>query len=283
MKKISVLSRPQKLRCVGSNLPPSGSEFVRRIWGLQGSGSFLLINLRLVFVFVNQPSDPISSSASPSASSSAKQSARLRLRLWLISSSVGAIAWALFLAQLYHFVGDRLPQGDQAAVTELMRDRFLLCFAFTAPMLGALAYFAVLLIVGQRQELEEVKAQLAQARASGSSSPTRSEPKPPNTSEPRITELVPDLAHPPADPLASLQSQLLPLLSRAYRTPLTVILSSNELIEHYGDGWSKARIHRHLKRIRESVKLMTSLLNDALIWWGNRKRDYSSSSLLFSI
>ncbi|NJR67595.1 MAG: hypothetical protein HC771_02220 [Synechococcales cyanobacterium CRU_2_2] len=234
-------------------------------------------------MFVNQPSDPISSSASPSASSSAKQSARLRLRLWLISSSVGAIAWALFLAQLYHFVGDRLPQGDQAAVTELMRDRFLLCFAFTAPMLGALAYFAVLLIVGQRQELEEVKAQLAQARASGSSSPTRSEPKPPNTSEPRITELVPDLAHPPADPLASLQSQLLPLLSRAYRTPLTVILSSNELIEHYGDGWSKARIHRHLKRIRESVKLMTSLLNDALIWWGNRKRDYSSSSLLFSI
>lgn len=236
---------------------------------MQGSGSFLLINLRLVFVFANQPSDPISSSASSSASSLAKQSARLRLRLWLISSSVGAIAWALFLAQLYHFVGDRLPQGDQVAMTELMRDRFLLCFAFTAPLLGALAYFAVLLIVGQRQELEEVKAQLAQARTSGSSSPTRSEPKSPtNTSEPRITELAPELAHPPSDPLASLQSQLLPLLSRAYRTPLTVILSSNELIEHYGDGWSKARIHRHLKRIRESVKLMTSLLNDALILVG---------------
>jgi len=59
--------------------------------------------------------------------------------------------------------------------------------------------------------------------------------------------------------------RFLSLVSHEFRTPLTVILSSCELLESYGDSWERPRRQSHFRRIQESVATMSSLLDNVAL------------------
>ena len=65
--------------------------------------------------------------------------------------------------------------------------------------------------------------------------------------------------------LNELKSRFVTMASHEFRTPLTSILSSAELLEHYRHKWSHEKQHKYLYRIQTSVKHMTELLNDVLL------------------
>ncbi|CAG0932307.1 Sensor histidine kinase WalK [Thermoflexales bacterium] len=65
--------------------------------------------------------------------------------------------------------------------------------------------------------------------------------------------------------LSNLKSRFVSLTSHEFRTPLTTILSSAEMLEHYSARWSAERRQEHLQRIQASVKYMTGLLDDVLV------------------
>ncbi len=65
--------------------------------------------------------------------------------------------------------------------------------------------------------------------------------------------------------LSNLKSRFVSLTSHEFRTPLTTILSSAEMLEHYSDRWSIERRQEHLHRIQTSVKYMAGLLDDVLV------------------
>ncbi len=65
--------------------------------------------------------------------------------------------------------------------------------------------------------------------------------------------------------LGELKSSFVTMASHEFRTPLTAILSSSELIERYSHKWSEEKKLTHLGRIQVSVKQMTRLLNDVLL------------------
>jgi len=62
--------------------------------------------------------------------------------------------------------------------------------------------------------------------------------------------------------LNSLKNRFISLVSHEFRTPLTVILSSAELLEHYGGKWPEERRVQHLRKIHTAVTVMTSLLDN---------------------
>jgi PAS domain S-box-containing protein len=65
--------------------------------------------------------------------------------------------------------------------------------------------------------------------------------------------------------LSTLKSRFVSLTSHEFRTPLTTILSSAEMLEYYGAIWAEERKGEHLRRIQAGVRYMTSLLDDILI------------------
>lgn len=65
--------------------------------------------------------------------------------------------------------------------------------------------------------------------------------------------------------LSELKSRFVTMTSHEFRTPLTTILSSAELLEDYGFQWSEEKKLLHLRRIVSTVKHMTQLLNDVLL------------------
>ncbi len=65
--------------------------------------------------------------------------------------------------------------------------------------------------------------------------------------------------------LNELKSQIVTVVSHEYRTPLTTILSSAELLEHYGYKWSDQKKLQHLRRIQTTVQHLTQLVSDVLI------------------
>ena len=65
--------------------------------------------------------------------------------------------------------------------------------------------------------------------------------------------------------LNELKSRFVTMASHEFRTPLTSILSSAELLEHYSHKWSPEKQNKYLYRIQSSVKHMTELLNDVLL------------------
>ena len=65
--------------------------------------------------------------------------------------------------------------------------------------------------------------------------------------------------------LVELKSRFISMASHEFRTPLSTILSSAELLEHYHHQWSQERQLTHYHRIQTSVQQMTELLNDVLI------------------
>ncbi len=62
--------------------------------------------------------------------------------------------------------------------------------------------------------------------------------------------------------LGEMRMRFLSLVSHEFRTPLTVILSSSELLEHYGLNWPEAKRQAHFLRIQGAVATMTSLLDN---------------------
>lgn len=62
--------------------------------------------------------------------------------------------------------------------------------------------------------------------------------------------------------LGEMRMRFLSLVSHEFRTPLTVILSSSELLEHYGWNWPEAKRQAHFLRIQSAVATMTSLLDN---------------------
>jgi PAS domain S-box-containing protein len=65
--------------------------------------------------------------------------------------------------------------------------------------------------------------------------------------------------------LNELKSRFVSMTSHEFRTPLTTILGSAELIEHYGHRWSEEKKLNHLHRIQTHVKHLTRLLEDVLL------------------
>jgi PAS domain S-box-containing protein len=64
--------------------------------------------------------------------------------------------------------------------------------------------------------------------------------------------------------LSELRSSFVSLVSHEFRTPLTVIQSSTDLLSHYHHRWSDEKKLTHFGRITSSVKHMTQLLDDVL-------------------
>lgn len=65
--------------------------------------------------------------------------------------------------------------------------------------------------------------------------------------------------------LNELKSRFISMTSHEFRTPLSTILSSSELLEHYSHKWTQEKQITHLRRIQTAVKRMTEMLNDVLI------------------
>lgn len=66
--------------------------------------------------------------------------------------------------------------------------------------------------------------------------------------------------------LRELKSNFVSMASHEFRTPLTAIFSSTELLEQYGHKWSEDKKIKHYQRIELAVKRMTALLDDVLLY-----------------
>ena len=64
--------------------------------------------------------------------------------------------------------------------------------------------------------------------------------------------------------LNQLKSRFISTASHEFRTPLTTILSSAELIQRYGKKWEEEKYSDHLNRITNSVEYLTNLMDDVL-------------------
>jgi signal transduction histidine kinase len=64
--------------------------------------------------------------------------------------------------------------------------------------------------------------------------------------------------------LNELKSRIVTVISHEYRTPLTTILSSSELLQHYGYKLSEEKKIAHLQRIQSAANHLTALVADVL-------------------
>ncbi|NJK27342.1 MAG: hybrid sensor histidine kinase/response regulator [Coleofasciculaceae cyanobacterium SM2_3_26] len=62
--------------------------------------------------------------------------------------------------------------------------------------------------------------------------------------------------------LSELRSRIITMISHEYRTPLTVILSSAELLDHYGYKWDEEKKRKYLHRIQHAAHHMSELIDD---------------------
>lgn len=65
--------------------------------------------------------------------------------------------------------------------------------------------------------------------------------------------------------LARLRSRFVAMASHEFRTPLSVILSSTELLRRYGDRWDVDRAETHLSRVSVAVREMKDMLDRILV------------------
>jgi len=64
--------------------------------------------------------------------------------------------------------------------------------------------------------------------------------------------------------LNQLKSQIISVVSHEYRTPLTVVLSSAEMLSRYRQRLSDVKQEQHLGRIKSAVEHLTALVDDVL-------------------
>lgn len=65
--------------------------------------------------------------------------------------------------------------------------------------------------------------------------------------------------------LGELKSRIITTISHEFRTPLTTILGSAELLKNYGHQWIEDKKLKHFQRIEGSVEHITKLLNDVIL------------------
>ncbi len=65
--------------------------------------------------------------------------------------------------------------------------------------------------------------------------------------------------------LSELKSSFISMTSHEFRTPLSIILSSADLVELYGHKWTEEKKLTHLHRIQAATQRMTQLLDDVLL------------------
>lgn len=65
--------------------------------------------------------------------------------------------------------------------------------------------------------------------------------------------------------LNELKSRIVATISHEYRTPLTTILSSTEILEGYGSRLTEEKKQQHFQRIKAAVTRMTELVNDVML------------------
>ncbi|MBE9129459.1 ATP-binding protein [Coleofasciculus sp. LEGE 07092] len=65
--------------------------------------------------------------------------------------------------------------------------------------------------------------------------------------------------------LSELKSRFVSTVSHEFRTPLTTILGSTELLRYYSHSWSEDKKNVHFDRIYSHVKHMTQMLDDVLL------------------
>ncbi len=64
--------------------------------------------------------------------------------------------------------------------------------------------------------------------------------------------------------LNELRANFVSMMSHQVGTPLSTILSSAEMLEHYGEHWPRSRQQKHLERIIESTKRVDLMVRDIL-------------------
>ncbi len=64
--------------------------------------------------------------------------------------------------------------------------------------------------------------------------------------------------------LNELKTRFISTTSHEFRTPLTSVLSSVELIQRYGKKWEEETLNHHVSKIKSSIKHLTKLLDDIL-------------------
>ncbi len=66
--------------------------------------------------------------------------------------------------------------------------------------------------------------------------------------------------------LSELKTRFVAMASHEFRTPLTSISSSADLLDRFHNRWDDAKKNKHLNRIQSNVAHMTKLLEDVLIF-----------------
>ena len=65
--------------------------------------------------------------------------------------------------------------------------------------------------------------------------------------------------------LARLKSRFVSMTSHEFRTPLSVILSSSELLEAYWQRWTEEKRRSHFQRVQDAAKGMSKMLDGVLL------------------
>jgi len=124
---------------------------------------------------------------------------------------------------------------------ERARARWLLVFTFALAFLGLGAAYIIVRQRAYAAILRETKSQLERAL------------------------LALEVERDREAELAALKSRFVSMTSHEFRTPLSVILSSAELLEAYGEKWNADKRSKHLARIRDSTNTMSRMLDDVLL------------------
>lgn len=83
--------------------------------------------------------------------------------------------------------------------------------------------------------------------------------------------------------LGELKSRFITMASHEFRTPLTTVLSSAQLLKNYKAGDSQEKTDKHIARILASVNHLTDILNDFLTVGKIQQGDILFSPVTFNI
>jgi len=83
--------------------------------------------------------------------------------------------------------------------------------------------------------------------------------------------------------LHALKSRFVSMASHEFRTPLSTIMGSTDLIGRYTEGPENEKVHKHVQRIRSKVRDLTAILNDFLSFERIEQGDISAEPEVIDI